>query len=155
MGSCGSRRGTRWWVRRRPPLSEERCRARRRDGTEAELGAARASSAAGGEGSSEFAWVRRWSSRHAAACGAVTTEIERGRSAAAHRRRGSGGGARGQARGQRRRWREVGRPECTRGRKARWRRTAASVDCGGERRRGRGGGGRARRKSNPTGPDEQ
>jgi hypothetical protein len=69
----------------------------------AELGAAQASPAAGGKGSVEFVGSRRCSGRVAVACGAVTTEIEHGLSAAAHGRGGSGGGARAWGGGARRR----------------------------------------------------
>jgi hypothetical protein len=95
-GGGVSRRGRRRYLRRRLSSPEEGCRARGRRGGEAELGGGVRSSTAAADGSNEFAWVRRCSGRIAAACDAVTTEIERGQRAAALGRGGSGGGARAQ-----------------------------------------------------------
>ena len=80
------RRGTRRWVRRRPPSSRERWRARGRRGTEAELGVARRASAAGSDGSVVFTGLRRSFGGRAAGGGATTAENGRERSAAAHGR---------------------------------------------------------------------
>ena len=159
--STASMWGVVWYRGRAPPSTESRRRARAVIGTEAELAGDDRTSTAEGDRSGRLTVSRGWCSRRAEVRGAAATEIKR---AAA-----CGGGARAGWRARARGGCDVRRRRCAGataagaggcegcGGAATGRRcgAAAGEGCSGGRGRRRRAWARVRRKSDPTGPEEQ